>query len=172
MRIVRHQSFLEAVCDITPNVAWLSVIVPQILREAGSKKAGLVENICEDLVLKINSLTGAVLDLDTQTVEVETNDVFIVDNDQIQIIKSPSVIILAKSNNLEELKAVEANLRAALAEAIVDLAEAQGIQPEEVLGGTIDDTTKEMFADPKFNCKGCDTSRAETNASVPCSCPK
>jgi hypothetical protein len=178
---------LSSVSDLTPNVAWLSAVASKALG-GGSSQVGLVDVACKDLALKVNQLIGEVLQLEAQAVEVDTNEVFIVDNDQIQTIEAPSVVVIAKGNNLEDLKDIEVALRAALAETIVARAEAEGILPREdgspvqarvgACGPSIDQRILDSLnpADPpEINCEGCVTGRMKmttTGGEQSCSCPK
>ncbi len=135
MLIVRHQSFLDSVLELVPNISWLSAIVPKMLE--GHEREGLVDTALKDLALKVNQLTGEVLDQDTQATEVETGTVLMVNDDQLTVVEAPAVVIVAKDTSLESLQGIEERLRAALADIIVARAEAQGIVPEEI--GAVDE---------------------------------
>lgn len=170
MQVVRHQSLLNSICDLSPNVSWLSAVVPKMLE--GHDGAGPVDVACKDLALKVNQLMGEVLDLEGQVVDLESGEVLVVNGDQLEIVEAPTVIVVTKTGSLESLRAIEERLRTALAENIIALAEAQGIVPEEVPEGAIDDTTKEMFVvSPKNKCDGCATGEVAANAGLPCPCP-
>jgi len=136
MKIVRHHSFLDSLCELSPNISWLSAFVPKLLRELDSNQASVVDVACKDLALKVNQLVGEVIDLDTLAIEVGPGTVLIVNNnDKLETIEAPAVLVILKDDSLKSLQDIEERLRAALAEivaqTIVARAEAQGILPEE-----------------------------------------
>ena len=177
MQIVRHRSFLESLCAISPNISWLSAVVPKLLKEMGSDKAEIADGTLKDLAIQVNQLVGESLDLDTQVVEVESGTILIVNGDQLETIEGPAVPLIADDRNLKNLRIIEERLRRALAETIITRAEAEGILPEEdgvgedggmVIDQQILDALNQTNK-PKSDCDFC--SEVAAKAGLPCTCP-